>query len=329
MNATLDEVKKIILNQFNKMNMLVIGDIILDEYIYGTVERISPEGPIPILNYKKRELIAGGAANVANNLRQLGSNVTIVGVIGDDTHGTELKERLQSAEIDVSGLVVDKERPTTVKTRFGTKHHQLLRMDNEIAQPISSDKEDKLFEFISTHIEKYNGIVISDYRKGVISNNEFMRKIIGLCKEKEIPIGIDSKATDITIFAGASFIKPNNLELERAVGMKITDNETLDEAGRIYLERSKAEALVLTRGEKGISVFIQGKPRRDFKTFAKQVFDVTGAGDTVISTAILALVAGLTLYDATFLGNHAAGICISKYGTATVTQKELVESLYE
>lgn len=329
MSTMLNECKEIIMNQFNKMNILVIGDLILDEYIYGTVERISPEGPIPILNYKGKELILGGAANVANNLKRLGSKVSLSGVIGKDNYGEELKTKLEREKIEFAGVIEDENRPTTVKTRFGTRHHQLLRMDNENTFSISQEIENSLFYFIKTNIRNYNGIIISDYRKGVISNDNFMKKIIFLCRESNVPIGIDSKATDISIFAGATFIKPNNLELERAVGIKIKDNESLDMAGETYLEKSGAMALVLTRGENGISVFVPSKERRDFGTHAKQIFDVTGAGDTVISTAMLAMASGLSLYDAVFIGNQAAGISISKYGTATVSQNELVESFYE
>lgn len=318
-----------IIKEFGRLNVLIIGDVMVDEYVTGKVSRISPEAPIPVLNYGAVERIAGGASNVAHNVSKLGSTVTMLGVIGDDPAGEWLKKHLEGRQINTVGLVVENDRPTTVKRRFATKSQQLLRVDMEKTDPIVESTKERLLSILEMTADHVDAVILSDYQKGVLSSPDFVKQIIQVCNDHQIVITIDSKSSNIEAFANATFVKPNNLELEAAVGMKITDEASMDEAGACYLGRSGAKALVVTRGAKGISVFEKGKARKDYPSKAVQVYDVTGAGDTVISTATLGITSGMTLEEATMLGNVAAGVVISKVGTVPVTADELVEAIYE
>lgn len=322
--------ESVICERFPQQNVLVLGDIMVDEYIIGSVNRISPEAPIPVLNFKERKLIAGGASNVACNLKALGCDVQIAGVVAEDEYGQWFRGHMQELGIKTEGLVVETLRPTTVKKRFATKRQQLLRVDTEATVSILTRTEDELLNYIQGQLKNLNAVILSDYQKGIFADTFFVQKIIKLCKEANVIIGIDSKTKNIEAFKGATFVKPNNLELEQAVGIKIIDDETLNLAGSQYLSRSGAETLIVTRSEKGISVFSQeNTERKDFVSKAVQVFDVTGAGDTVISTITASIASGLSMDDAVILGNLAASVVIRKIGTSAITKEELVERLHE
>lgn len=329
MISTMEKYKKVIEENFLQTQIMVIGDLMVDEYVLGSVTRISPEAPIPVLNYKQQKRIAGGASNVAFNMASLGSKVMIAGVLGNDDAGAWLKEHMTNYGINVDGLVEENERPTTVKRRFATKNQQLLRVDIEETRAIHADTEQRILNILQKSIGNINAVVLSDYQKGMFTNSKFVREVISICRRNDVIITIDSKSNDIEAFEGATFVKPNNLELEKAVGIKIVDEKTLDEAGECYLKRSGAQALMVTRGAMGISLFLDGKERKDFPSKAVQVYDVTGAGDTVISTVTLGMSAGLSIEESIVLGNIAAGSVISKVGTAPVERKELLEMIYE
>ena len=322
-----EKFKEIIQTEFSKKRILVVGDLMVDEYIIGKVTRISPEAPVPVLNFKEKRLEAGGASNVAHNIRMLGSNVSVVGTAATDEHGNWLRGHLLKSGIAVDGIYEDRGRATTVKTRYATKSQQLLRVDNEDVHFITEESQKKILGYLKNLILDCDAVILSDYRKGIFNNADFVSEIIALCNEHSVIVGIDSKSRDISAFKNADFIKPNNLELEEAVGIKIEDEKSLNDAGRAYLKESKAKALIVTRGANGISVFIPGQERRDFASRAVQVFDVTGAGDTVISTIALGMTSGLSLYESVQLANLAASVVISKLGTATVTQKELIKRI--
>lgn len=322
--------ESVIVNKFPQLNILVLGDIMIDEYRIGEVKRISPEAPIPVLNFKEKKLVAGGAANVANNLRALGCQVQIAGVVAEDEYGLWFRNDMSSKAIGVKGICAEENRPTTVKQRFATKKQQLLRVDTEITKPIAKSIENELIQYIKTQLNNIDAIILSDYQKGVLSDASFVQKLITLCRERNIIVSIDSKAKHIEAFKEATFVKPNNLELEEAVGIKIVDDDSLNCAGNTYLTESGAEALIVTRSEKGISVFLKDSvERRDFKSKAMQVFDVTGAGDTVISTITAAIASGLSIYDGIILGNLAASVVIKKIGTSAISWEELVEQINE
>lgn len=324
-----DRLKNAVLNNFHKKRILVLGDLMVDEYILGKVGRISPEAPVPILNYKGTQRSAGGASNVALNMHTMGGKLAVAGVAGLDDSGIWLRKFLSDVSIATEGIFTDGNRFTTVKTRFATKVQQLLRVDKEDSGPIQEAVRRKIFEYIASHISEWDAVVLSDYCKGVLEDFDFVRKIIHICNENHVIVTIDSKSQCIEAFENADFVKPNNLELENAVNIKIGDLESLDRAGKVYLERSKAKCIIVTRGSEGISIFEHGSNRRDYASKAVQVFDVTGAGDTVISAVTLGLASGLTIDEAVILANIAAGIVIGKRGTAVVTRDELMEKLNE
>lgn len=322
-DSFIDKIK----NDFSNKKIIVIGDLMVDEYIIGKVTRISPEAPVPVLNFKEERLEAGGAANVAHNIGSLGADVSMVGIAATDEKGNWLRGHLLNSGIKVDGIYSEKDRPTTLKTRFATKSQQLIRVDNEDSHCITEGSQKKIIGYLKQAVCDYDAVVLSDYKKGIFGNVDFVREIIKICNENNVVVSIDSKSRDIEAFKNADFVKPNNLELEEAVGIKIEDDDSLDKAGKIYLEKSQAKALVVTRGAKGISVFIPNQERRDFASQAVQVFDVTGAGDTVISTITLGMVCGLSLCDSVQLANLAASVVISKIGTAAVTQEELIKRI--
>lgn len=321
--------KKIIREGFSKLQILVIGDVMVDEYVTGKVSRISPEAPIPVLNYGAADRIAGGASNVAHNVAKLGSRTAMLGAVGQDAAGVWLKEHLQSRNIDTLGLLPDAGRPTTVKRRFATKNQQLLRVDVEETSPVSNALERKLLSILETYADRTDAVILSDYRKGVLASPDFVRQIIQICNQHQIVVTVDSKSPHIEAFQNADFVKPNNLELEQAVDIKIVDDASLNIAGERYLDCCGAKALIVTRGARGISVFEREKPRKDYPSNAVQVYDVTGAGDTVISTATLCMACGMSLEEAVILGNMAAEVVISKVGTVPVTAEELIKKLYD
>ncbi len=324
-----DRLAEAVRTEFEKKRILVLGDLMVDEYILGKVGRISPEAPVPVLNYKGTERSAGGASNVALNMHAMGGRLFMAGVVGTDDGGIWLREFLSASDIDTEGIVVEENRMTTLKTRFATKVQQLLRVDREDNRPIQALTQTKILGYIAQHILEWDAVVLSDYCKGVFDNPDFVRRIIRICNENRVIVTIDSKSRNIDAFENADFVKPNNLELENAVNIKICDLESLDRAGKTYLERSGAKSIIVTRGAEGISIFERGRERADYASKAVQVFDVTGAGDTVISTITLGIASGLSLDDAVVLANIAAGVVIGKRGTAAVSKDELLERLRE
>lgn len=324
-----ERIKQAVQNKFTKKRILVLGDLMVDEYIIGKVSRISPEAPVPVLNYKGREQSAGGASNVALNLHAMGGQVSMAGVAGTDESGVWLRAFLGDNGIATQGILSEENRMTTLKTRFATKGQQLLRVDREVSSGILAETQRQLVQYVSAHIQEWDAVVLSDYCKGVFAEPEFVKALIRICNENHVIVAIDSKSRDIAAFRNADFVKPNNLELENAVDIKITDQESLDRAGKKYLAVSGAKSIIVTRGAEGISIFEHGKERRDYSSKAVQVFDVTGAGDTVISAITLGVASGLSLDESVILANIAAGVVIGKRGTATVSTDELLEKINE
>lgn len=324
-----EKIKQAVKNEFCKKRILVLGDLMVDEYILGKVSRISPEAPVPVLNYKGRERNAGGASNVALNMYAMGGHIAIAGVAAKDESGLWLRDFLENTGIAIDGIVSEDGRMTTLKTRFATKGQQLLRVDQENCEGIADVTKQKLLQYVTSHIHEWSAVVLSDYCKGIFESPKFVQELIGICNKNHVIVTIDSKSRNISAFENADFVKPNNLELENAVDIKITDENSFDQAGKRYLAVSKAKSIIVTRGANGISIFESGKARRDYAAKAVQVFDVTGAGDTVISAVTLGLVSGLSLDASVILANIAAGVVIGKRGTATVSKEELVRELNE
>lgn len=315
--------------EFCNKRIMIIGDLMVDEYITGKVSRISPEAPVPVLNYRESRREAGGASNVAHNVKALGASTLIVGVIGEDDAGRWLEGHLLESGIETEGLIRLSDKPTSIKTRFATKGQQLFRMDNENVECITKETQEKIITYLLKEINQCHAVILSDYKKGVLSQENFVRQVIQICNQHHVLIAIDSKSRKIEAFENADFVKPNNLELEEAVNIKITDELSLDLAGRHYLEKSKAKALIVTRGASGISVFLPGKKRHDYEAQEAQVFDVTGAGDTVISAITLGMVCGLPIGDAVRLANLAASVVVSRVGTYAITGEDLLNRINE
>ena len=317
-----------IISNFLQSGVLVIGDVMVDHFIWGKVSRISPEAPVPVVDVQKDSILLGGCANVLNSIYAMGGKVYVTGVIGADSIGQGLISDLRSRKIDTAGIVVEKERPTTLKTRVVAHGQQVVRFDQESRQPIPKASTQKILDYVKSLRNKIGAIVISDYSKGVISK-ELIEGVKNIVKDSNIFICLDPKQSDFTIYQGVHVITPNHHEAQRAAGMEINNSDDLMLLGEKLLNKFDFKALLVTRGEEGMSLF--EKKRKIEHTYfpaqAKEIYDVTGAGDTVIGVLALALAANASLTEATCLANHAAGIVVGKVGTATVSQKELKEVL--
>jgi D-beta-D-heptose 7-phosphate kinase/D-beta-D-heptose 1-phosphate adenosyltransferase len=305
---------------------LVIGDLMLDRYLIGEVERISPEAPVPVVLLKQENERAGGAANVAANLSLLGINTVMAGVIGDDAEGRALLEMLQGLHISSSAIVRSHERPTVTKTRILGGHQQMMRLDKESRLAFSESEASALLEQVSQAIaQRPDVIILSDYAKGVLSN-ELCQAVIAQAKTLDIPVLVDPKGRDYTKYQGATALTPNKKETSEACGIDATDTDRLLQAAANLRDRLGLKFLAVTRGEEGISLLEQNETIH-IPAAAKQVFDVSGAGDTVIATLAAGLVHGLSHRQAFALANIAAGIVVGKVGTVPVNREELLAEL--
>ena len=308
--------------------ILILGDVMLDEYIWGNVSRISPEAPVPVVEVMDESVKLGGAANVALNVKTLGDIPLLVSIVGKDKNGDKLKELLSRAEISSQGIFVDENRRTTAKTRIIAHSQQVVRADRESTEELSSAMTFQLVDFIKQKIrqDKISALLISDYGKGVISLN-LLNEVISLARENNLFISVDPKETHFLNYKRVSIITPNHSEAGFAYGKRIKDEKSLEEVGWGLLEKLEAEALLITRGEKGMSLFENNRTLTNFPTVAKEVYDVTGAGDTVVSALTSAHSAGASLKEAALISNHAAGIVVGEVGTAQVTKEELYRDL--
>ncbi len=338
----MDKYKKIISKFFSK-KILVIGDIILDQHIVGSVSRISPEAPVPVVLQKEPATFSpGGAANVAYNLRSLGAKVTLVGRIGRDVEGKELLKGLKKLRISTRGVFVDAKTPTVLKTRILAQHQQVLRLDREkISFNENIKLSNKITGFLKSNLNSFDAVIISDYGKGLITR-ELVMRICSLAKKKKKIITVDPKVENFAYYRGVTAITPNKNEAENAIrNIKITESgqrklrlnsdrlNTLADvvrAGKQLLSFMELESLMVTLGEQGMYVFEKGKKPIHIHTKAKDVFDVTGAGDTVIAVYTLGLTTGVSKLLAADLANYAAGIVIGKMGAVPITRAELIEA---
>ncbi len=317
-----------IIGNFSKAGVLVVGDIMVDHFIWGNVSRISPEAPVPVVDVQKDSILLGGCANVLNNIHAMGGRVYVAGVVGSDNIGKKLLAELSKRKIGTEGIVVKKDRPTTLKTRIVAHGQQMVRFDKEDRKPIAPTSIDKILEYVTSLRNKIGAIVISDYNKGVVSR-ELIQGIKKIADHADIFICLDPKQNNFSLYKGAHVITPNHYEVQRAVGMDITEANNIEKLSELLLKKHAFPALLVTRGEEGMSLFENGKKivHTHFPAQAKEVYDVTGAGDTVIGILALCLSSGANLKEATCLANLAAGIVVEKIGTATVTRKELIDVL--
>jgi len=315
-----------VLSSFSKTKVLVIGDLILDEFIWGKVERISPEAPVPVVEVEGRSRLMGGAANVAHNIRSLGGEVYLCGVLGEDEEGVQLKQMLKEKGIKDLGVFVDPLRPTTVKTRVIASGQQVVRFDREVRDPLSPSLEGRLIDKVKELWTEVHIVLLSDYGKGVITKR-LMKEVLGLKELYHNKVIVDPKIGNFHLYRGVTLMTPNTREAEAAASIRIKDVSTLTRAGEKILRTFKLEALLITRGEEGMALFRPGEKVLLIPTVAREVYDVTGAGDTVAATLSLALGSGLDYPQAAALANCAAGIVVGKRGTATVSPSELKSSV--
>lgn len=297
----------------------------LDEYLIGNVSRISPEAPVPVLDAKSRRHVAGGAANVAANIRSLGGSVSIVGLIGMDTHGEGLTRILSEAGIGLHGLIAEESRRTISKTRIVAGQQQIVRIDHEDRSPLTAELQAKVIATAETLIGGHDVCVLSDYAKGLLTNT-VCGAIIGAAKALGKPVVVDPKGRSFEKYLGCTLLTPNSHEAAMAAGITIEDETTLNTAGQYLVELLPGSQILITRGAEGMTLFYGSAGPVTVPALARRVFDVVGAGDTVVATLSVALAGGLTTEAAMGLASVTASIAVSKPGTATVTIEEIVAS---
>jgi len=306
--------------------VLVIGDLMADHYIWGKVSRISPEAPIPVVHVQEETWRLGGAANVAANLKALGAAVTLVGVVGKDPMATRLKAMLEERGINASSIVEDESRPTIQKTRVIAQQQQVVRVDREKHAWLDAKVREALIARALEAAKGVDAILFSDYAKGVLTQ-PVVSRLIDFGKGQGSVLSVDPKPANIGLFKGSSIITPNQGEAQAASGITLDSDSHVEEAGRKLLKELECKAVLITRGEHGMNLFEAGGPSTHIPTRAREVFDVTGAGDTVIATLTLALAAGASYAEAAYLANAAAGIVVGEIGVAAVTPAELEQAL--
>lgn len=315
-----------VVESFGKARVLCVGDVMIDRFVAGTIRRISPESPVPVLSYAGEQTFPGGAANVARNIVALGGGCTLLGVVGDDAQGRLLGEELGELGINAA-LVVARDRPTTEKTRFVAHGQHVLRVDREHSGPITIEVVTQLADLIARNIARHDVLVLSDYAKGVLVD-DVIREAVRLAQANSVPVVVDPKSRNLARYAGASVITPNSRELEASTDIDpSTDNEAAAAAGYVALGQAQCDAILITRAEKGMTLVRQGEKPVHIASRAREVFDVVGAGDTVVATLALALGAGAGLEDAARIANVAAGVAVGRRGTSTVSQSDVIEAL--
>jgi D-glycero-beta-D-manno-heptose-7-phosphate kinase len=314
---------------FPSARIAVVGDLMLDRYVFGGVSRISPEAPVPVIDIENEQARLGGAANVGHNIHGLGATPLMVGVVGDDTAGLILKGIFADLGFPLEGIVTDKERPTTEKTRVIAGSQHVLRIDHEKKHSISSDTEARLLAALESQIESLDGVILEDYNKGVVTRS-LIRSVITLANKHKVPVLVDPKFQNFFEYRNTTVFKPNRKEVEDAMGVKLDSDEETIRAGRELMERLQAENILLTLGEKGMMLFEKSEPDPHvIPTRARQVADVSGAGDTVIATLAVAMASGTSVHEAAVLANRAAGLVIEELGIVPIYREQLVTALQE
>lgn len=307
-------------------SVVVVGDVMLDEFVWGRVSRISPEAPVPVVEMERQSAHLGGAANVAHNLLTLGGAPQLLGVVGEDDAARRLREALAAVGLSGAGLVSVANRPTIVKTRIVAQHQQVVRVDRESRADIPAEAEDELIARLGAALRGAKTLVLSDYSKGTLTAR-LITKVLSLARHRRIPVLVDPKLKHFSCYRRASLVTPNQHEAEQASGVPIDGDASLELAARKILGRLRCRALLITQGEEGMSLFEGSRAPVHIRAAAREVFDVTGAGDTVIAAMALGVAAGASLEDSARLANQAAGIVVGKLGTATVRPEELIDSV--
>lgn len=311
-----------IISRMPKARVLVVGDIMLDRFIWGTVSRISPEAPVPVVWAKSESFMPGGASNVANNICALGADAYICGIIGDDEAGRILVSEIAKNGIKTDGIVLDKNRPTIHKTRIIAHNQQVVRIDKESDNVLDKHLIDSMLSYVKTMINDTDAIIIEDYGKGLISPR-LIKQLISMAKRYKKIITVDPKEQHFRLYSGVTSITPNSKEAEGASGIKIKDNIALQKAGGKILKMLKSDSVLITLGEDGMALFRKGKACLRIPTVAQEVYDVSGAGDTVIGVFTLALACGAGSDEAAYIANAAAGVVVGKVGIGVCNAGEL------
>jgi D-beta-D-heptose 7-phosphate kinase/D-beta-D-heptose 1-phosphate adenosyltransferase len=314
---------------FKKMRgrrVIVLGDVMLDEFLWGTVARISPEAPVPVVEVTRQSYHLGGAGNVAANVCALGGAAVLAGVVGSDPAAERVRESLGEAGVQAALVASDSGRPTTVKTRIVAHHQQVVRADRERSDDITAALEDGLLGRLRGALPTCGALVVSDYQKGVVTPR-LMRAVVSLARQRRIPVLVDPKVRHFPLYRGVAVVTPNQLETEQATGIRIRGEDDLLAAGARILRKLRCGAALVTRGEQGMSLFEAGGRPLHIPTSAREVIDVTGAGDTVNATVALGLSAGARMHEAAMLANYAAGVVVGKLGTATAIPDEVIAAV--
>ncbi|HEY4321869.1 MAG TPA: PfkB family carbohydrate kinase [Gemmatimonadales bacterium] len=311
--------------QMAKIRIAVVGDVMLDRYLHGDAERISPEAPVPVVTVTEERVVPGGAANVAANIVAAGASVTLVGVVGDDSDGRALRQALELIGVASDGLLTVGGRPTTTKTRLVARGQQVVRIDQEVTNPLNPSHRTQLLERARAALSGADVLLLEDYDKGAL-DPALAGELIAASRGQTIPVVVDPKAEHFFAYSGATIFKPNRRELDAAFATHFAGDDTDLEGAR---QRLGAEHLLLTLGSDGVALVSPGMPIRRAASVARDVFDVSGAGDTVAAWLALVLAAGGTVAEASWLANIAAGVEVAKRGTATVTRQELLGALAE
>jgi rfaE bifunctional protein kinase chain/domain len=313
-----------LLSKMNGKRIAVVGDLMLDRYFWGSVSRISPEAPVPVIDLETEQDRLGGAANVAQNIKSLGGEPLLVGVVGADNSGNQLFNLIKESGFSPDGIVIDGSRPSTVKTRVIAHNQHVVRIDRESRNDVSHIIQDKILSVLRRNIDSLDGIILEDYNKGVIVKT-LIKQIITLGNECGKTITVDPKFKNFFDYGNVTLFKPNRKEAEEAMGVKLDSPEDIASTGRALLDRLCAKGVLLTLGAQGMSLFESDGSVSNLPTMARTVADVSGAGDTVISTLTMALAAGATLKEAATLANFAGGIVCGYVGIVPIDKKELTE----
>jgi D-beta-D-heptose 7-phosphate kinase/D-beta-D-heptose 1-phosphate adenosyltransferase len=316
-------------DRFVKARILVVGDIIMDRYIWGSVSRISPEAPVPVVDVEQETKMLGGAANVIRNIATLGASPLLCGVVGDDSTGEEILFELTQMGLKTEGVVREAGRPTSIKTRIVAHNQQVVRFDRESRADVDRQSIQRLVGYIGDHLDTIDAIVVSDYGKGVISGDLMigMRDLCASYADRKIIITVDPKTGNFEYYKRVDVITPNHHEAGVYCGFTVVDEDSLDRAGNKMLTDLDCRSVLITQGKDGMTLFERSGEKTHIPTVAKKVFDVTGAGDTVIGTISLGLAAGLDLKSAAILSNFAAGIVVGEVGTSAVRAEDLKRAI--
>lgn len=314
------------LERIPRVQALVVGDLMLDEYLWGSADRISPEAPVPVVDIRRQDLRLGGAGNVLNNLATLGCRVQVVSVLGEDVDGLTLRKKLDERGLSIEGVHSQPGRITSRKTRVLASNQQMVRIDRESKEPISEAMERRILEYVGAYIGEVDVVFLSDYQKGVLTE-KVLQGVISRARTAGIPVVVDPKGSDYRKYRGATLLTPNRKEAQLATGIAIDDEASLCRAGRALQQDLDLQALVLTRSEEGMSLFLHDGQHVHLPTQAREVYDVSGAGDTVLSVIGLGLACGFSLEESAALSNIASGVVVGKVGTSTVSPREILEAV--